>query len=122
MAQIQLTNQLPNLNAPLAKGTIKINGKDQDIFVFLIPPWNSFLQQISKQAGSVIDTEADSPFEQTANANGKYILTGGTITDVRLTRGTFNFDITGEIIIPIRIGDTIRVEFSGNTLIRFLPD
>lgn len=89
-----MTSRLPNLQSPLVKIS---NGLG-----FLIPPWNSFFQQLTQQAPAVSDVTV-SPF--TANANGTVIIKGATT--ITLTRGSISIILTGQIIIPISIGDTV---------------
>jgi len=97
---------LPNMLAPLVD--VK-TGK-------VIPPWNTFLQQLVQAAPAVQDISTSSPF--TANVAGVVIFTGGTPV-ITLTRGTVNITLTGQRIIPIAVGDTltwasaITVQFLG---------
>lgn len=103
-----MTLPVPNMQA--AWGRVK-NG-----FVYIVPPWNSFLQQLVQQAPEVADVTLPSPF--TANANGKVILTGAVTID--LTRGNVTINLNGERIIPVRIGDT--VSWTGAATVQFLGD
>ena len=106
-----MTLPVPNLQAPLVsvKGP---NGKEIGKG-FLVPPWNSFFQQLVQPAPAVA-TVIQNPF--TANANGTVILFGAT--SVHLTRGTKILNLTGQIIIPISIGDT--VSWTGPATVQFL--
>jgi hypothetical protein len=123
MSQLQLTNQLPNINAPLVRVELLINGQKFEGKGFIIPPWNSYLQQFTQKPSAVITQEVSaSPYNLTPNANGKIIITGGTISEILLIRGATSIDITGKMIIPIRIEDTIQVTYSVLPTIYFLPD
>lgn len=97
-----MTLPVPNMQAPL----VDKNGK-------LLPPWNSFFQQLVQQAPAVAPA-TQNPF--TANANGTLILKGAA--SITLTRGSTNIDLTGQVIIPISIGDT--VSWSGPASAQFL--
>lgn len=100
-----MTLPVPNMQAPLV-------GKDGK----LLPPWNSFFQQLVQQAPVVADVTAPSPF--TANNNGNVILTGAVTID--LTRGDVTINLNGERIIPVRIGDTVA--WTGAATVQFLGD
>lgn len=69
---------------------------------YLLSPWNSFFQQLVQRAPAVAPVIAN-PF--TANANGNLIIKGATT--ITLRRGTVNISLTGQIIIPISVGDTV---------------
>lgn len=86
-----MTLPVPNLGARFV-----------DKFGYLIPPWNSWFQQFSQRAPAVAPVTAN-PF--TANANGNLIIKGATT--ITFTRGTINISLTGQIIIPISVGDTV---------------
>jgi len=95
---------LPNMLAPLvAPETGRI-----------IPPWNTFFQQLV-QAAPAVATITISPF--TANVAGVVIFTGGAPV-ITLIRGTTNIVLTGQRIIPIAVGDTIT--WVGATTVQFL--
>lgn len=106
-----MTSPVPNMQAPL------VEVKDQYLKIigrgFLIPPWNSFFQQLTQKAPAVV-TVTVSPF--TANANGTVIFTG-VAPSIILTRGV-NIDVTGQRIIPISIGDTLT--WTGTPTVQFL--
>lgn len=101
-----MTRPLPNMNSALVDKLGKI-----------IPPWNSWFQQFTQNAPAAVDVSTTNPF--TANAMGTLIIQGAaTIT---LTRGTIVINLTGQVIIPISIGDTIS--WTGvPTLVQFLGD
>ena len=106
-----MTLPVPNQNAAIAE--VKKNARGA-LMAYLIPPWNSFFQQLVQPAPAVADITLPSPF--TANANGNVIIIGAaTIT---LTRGSVSIDVSGEIIIPISIGDT--VSWTGAPTVQFL--
>ena len=100
-----MTSPVPNMQAPLVD-------KDRKV----IPPWNSFFQQLVQQAPAVDTVTEPSPF--TANANGKVILTGAAT--INLTRGSDTINLNGQRIIPVRIGDT--VSWTGAAVVQFLGD
>lgn len=79
----------------------------------IIPPWNSWFQQFSQAAPAVAAITAN-PF--IANANGTAILTGATT--VSLTRGLTIINLTGQMIIPISIGDILG--WTGPATVQFL--
>lgn len=100
-----MTLPVPNMLAPLVNAAGKI-----------IPPWNSFFQQLVQQAPAVATVASPSPFQ--ANANGKVILTGAATID--LTRGLDTVNLNGQRIIPVRIGDI--VSWTGAATVQFWGD
>lgn len=123
MAERILTQPVPNLRSPLVSVVININGKKLEGKGFLVSPWNSFFQQFVQPAPLPIDVElVASPFTISPGANGSITLVGGTITSVTLIRGTVSMVLGSQRLIPIRIGDSIEVTYTGTPTIKFLPD
>lgn len=89
-----MTNPLPNQQSAL----VKVTG----VLGFIIPPWNSFFQQLTQKAPAVTNVVLN-PF--TANANGTLIIIGATT--LFLTRGLVTINLTGQVQVPISIGDTV---------------
>ncbi len=88
------TNPVFNQNSPLVDIT---TGK-------VVPPWNSFFQQFTQKAPKVVTVDvAATPY--TPNTKGHVVIKGATT--ITLTRGLVNIVLTGQIIIPISIGDTL---------------
>lgn len=79
----------------------------------IIPPWNSWFSQFSSPAPAAIVITAN-PF--TANAIGNVIIQGAAT--ISLTRGTVSFNLTGEQIVPIGIGDSLA--WTGGATVNFL--
>ena len=98
-----MTNPVFNQNAPLVD--IK-TGK-------VIPPWNSFFQQFTQKAPTIINV-SQNPY--TPNAVGTVIITGAT--KIIFTRGSVSIDLTGQRIIPMSISDTLS--WTGNAVVQFL--
>lgn len=98
-----MTQPVPNLQARLVDAAGK-----------LIPPWNTWFSQFTRDAAAVIDCSATNPL--TANAVGTVILTGALT--VTLTRGTTVINLNGERIIPVGIGDTVA--WTGPATVQFL--
>ena len=103
-----MTLPVPNMQAALASVRVGM--------AFLIPPWNSFFQQLVQAAPAVATVTLPSPFQ--ANANGKVILTGAVTID--LTRGLDTVNLNGQRIIPVRIGDIIA--WTGPATVQFWGD
>ena len=115
-----MTQPVPNISAPLVEvkdNNGKIIGKG-----FLLAPWNMFLQQFTQKPEGILAIGGTSPYVYEAKAHGTIIITGGTISALRLRRGNVTTTITGAMIIPVRIGDEITVVYSVQPLIQFLPD
>lgn len=123
MSNIQLTIPLPNINSPLARVELIVNGKKLVGQAFIVPPWNNYFQQISQAASQVMNVAlTGSPFSITPNAHGTLIITSGTISNISLIRGAITINLTGQVIIPIRISDTISITYSVAPTVQFLPD
>lgn len=100
-----MTLPVPNMLAPLVDKLGK-----------LLPPWNSFFQQLVQPAPAVATVTEPSPF--TANSNGKVIITGAVT--INLTRGIDTVNLNGQRIIPVRISDTI--DWTGAATVQFWGD
>lgn len=100
-----MTLPVPNMLAPLVDKLGK-----------LLPPWNSFFQQLVQPAPAVAAVTLPSPF--TANSNGKVIITGAATID--LTRGETTVNLNGQRIIPVRISDTVA--WTGAATVQFWGD
>lgn len=116
---------VPSLSSALVKvtdGRGNIIGKG-----YVIPPWNSWFQQFSQSAPSVATIAVGvSPFSYTANSNGNLIISGGTVSNISLIRGTTTIVIATSTaiprIVPISIGDTVRVTYTVLPTLQFLGD
>ncbi len=89
----------------------------------MLTPWNSYFQQFTQAPASAIDiTVGISPFDYTAKEPGTLVITGGTVTGVRLTRGsTVIILATTNNVIPVGINDIVRVTYSVLPTLRLLP-
>ncbi len=79
----------------------------------VVPPWNSFFQQFTQQAAAA--SVPTSPF--TSNTQGNLIFSTGAPA-ITLTRGTLVLTLTGQVIIPVSIGDVVT--WVGVTTVNFL--
>lgn len=112
-----MTNPVYNLSARLV---------DKDGFV--LSPWNSFFQQFTQKAPAVqvVAPVTASPFFYTPNARGNLYISGGTVSDISLIRGDVTIVIAASTaitrIVPIGIGDTVRVTYTVKPTIQFLGE
>jgi len=108
-----MTLPVPNMQAAQVR---VLNKSGQEIGQgYVIPPWNSFFQQLVQQAPAVVDVNvADTPY--TANANGRLIIIGAA--SITLTRGLVNINVSSSEIIPVSVGDT--VSWTGAPTVQFL--
>lgn len=89
----------------------------------ILQPWMGYLQQFTTAppAFNTIDVGV-SPFEYEAREPGNIIITGGTVTDVLLTRGQETLDLGAFVtIIPVAINDIITITYSVLPTITFIP-
>lgn len=98
-----MTLPVPNMLAPLV-----------DQMGRLIPPWNSFFQQLTQAAPNGVAVTGTS---YSSNTRGNVFITSGTPT-MTLTRGSLTITVTGQKIIPLSIGD--KISFSGAYTAQFL--
>lgn len=89
----------------------------------MLTPWNSYFQQFTQAPASAIDIVVGaSPFDYRVKEPGTFIITGGIITGVRLTRGSVAITLaTANNIIPVGINDVVRVTYSVLPTLRLLP-
>jgi hypothetical protein len=93
---------LPNLIAPIVDKATGI----------LIRPWVQFLQQFVQQPPKIVTVLG--PY--TAKEPGYIIVTGGGV--VTLTRGIVSIILTGQVIIPVSIKDTVTAP---SATLQFIP-
>jgi len=109
------TRPVPNTQSAIAATA------DGKIRVFLITPWTQFFQQfVQKVAAAVPVILNGSPFDYTPNQNGNVYVDGGTVSNVSLIRGPDTMDVTGQKLIPVGIGDTIRITYAVAPTVKFL--
>lgn len=81
-----------------------------------------YLQQFTQAPPPFIQIDVDgSPFSYTAKEPGYVIVSAGTVSAVALTRGTDTLDFTGQMQVPVSIGDTVTVTYSVLPTITFIP-
>jgi len=78
----------------------------------LVKPWIQFLQQFVQEPPSI--TAVISPYQ--AVEPGYIIITGGGV--ITLTRGRVSITLTGQVIIPVSINDTVT---SPSGTMQFIP-
>ena len=90
----------------------------------IIRPWNSYLQQFTQAPPAINSiTVGTSPFSYEAREPGNISITGGTISNIRLSRGIVDIDFGAgtDKIIPVGINDIVTVTYSVLPTVRFLP-
>ena len=109
------TRPVPNTSSPIGQ---VIGNKG---LVYLISPWMNFWQQFVQKAAAIFSiTVGTSPFSYTPNQNGHVAVSGGNVSAIALIRGTVSIDVTGIKLIPVSIGDTIKVTYSVLPTIQFV--
>lgn len=109
---------LPNMGSAL----VIVKNKDGSELGkgFLLDPWNGYFQQFGQVAPKAAAVTGASPFSYTANTKGNFFVIGGTVSNISLIRGTDILNVTGATIIPISIGDTVKVTYSALPAMKFL--
>jgi hypothetical protein len=108
--------RIPNMFAPLVN---KITG-------VIVPPWNSFFQQFTNPAQAISDIAVTaSPFQIQQNDIGHFLVSGGTVSAIKIIRGkttiTVATNTTNPRLIPISLGDTLEVTYTVLPTIKFIP-
>lgn len=67
-------------------------------------------------------TVAASPFDYESDRRGSVVVSGGTVSDISLVRGSDTVAL-GVVAgaVPVLAGDTIRVTYTGAPIMTFLP-
>lgn len=118
MAALVPLTPLPNMRAPLV--SVKSPEGKEIGKGYLIDPWNGYFQQFGQVAPAPTAVTGASPLSYKANTKGNLFVIGGTVSNILLIRGNGTFDLTGEKIIPISIGDIVRVTYSVAPTMTFL--
>lgn len=118
MAKLTPLTPLPNMLSPLV--SVRDNSGNEIGKGYIIDPWNSYFQQFGQKAPTPAAVTGASPFSYTANTKGNLFVIGGTVSNITLTRGTGTFNLTGEKVIPISIGDKVTVTYSVLPAMTFL--
>ncbi len=89
----------------------------------MLTPWNSYFQQFTQAPASAIPiTVGASPFDYTVREPGTLVITGGTVTGVRLTRGSTIITLAStNNVIPVGINDVVRVTYTVLPTLILLP-
>lgn len=88
----------------------------------ITPPWQQYLQQFTQAPPNVLDiTVGISPYSYQAKEPGNLAITGGTVSQITLTRGQVSIDVSGSILVPVSINDIVEVTYSVLPDIQFLP-
>ena len=108
--------RIPNMFAPLVN---KITG-------VIVPPWNSFFQQFTNPAQAISDIAVTgSPFQIQQNDIGHFLVSGGTVSAIKIIRGkttiTVATNTTNPRLVPISLGDTLEVTYTVVPTIKFIP-
>lgn len=107
----------------LASAIVRVTGKDgKEIGKgYIVPPWNSFFQQFTQKPAAVVDVDVGpSPFEYTPNTLGQLVIDGGVLSERLLIRGDVEVPMGGNRVIPVSIGDTVRLTYSVLPTVYFL--
>lgn len=104
------TRPLPNVSSKFVNALGK-----------LIPPWNLWLSQKTQaQPAPQPFVPSVSPYSVIINDSGHAYILGGAVSNISLIRGGVTINLTGQVIIPISIADTLEVTYSVIPTILFL--
>lgn len=92
---------------------------DGKIKVYLATSWRLFFQQFTQKAATAVDVAlTGSPLTYTPNQNGNVFVSAAT--QILLMRGADSFNVTGQKLIPVAIGDSLQITYVGTPTIKFL--
>jgi hypothetical protein len=77
-----------------------------------------FTQAPPRFAAITIDT---SPFSYTAKEPGFVIIQSGTVSAIHLIRGADDLNLTGQVVVPVSINDTVTTTYSVLPTMIFVP-
>lgn len=81
-----------------------------------------YLQQFTQKPPPFVDITVDiSPFSYMAVEPGFVFVTAGTVSAIALDRGTDTLDFTGQMQVPVSIGDIVTVTYSVLPTMTFIP-
>lgn len=85
-------------------------------------PWIQYIQQFTQTPPKFLAiTVGSSPFSYTAVEPGYIDVTGGTVSAIHLLRGVGDINLTAQRMIPVSIGDIVKVTYSVVPTIQFIP-
>jgi hypothetical protein len=88
----------------------------------ILKPWIQYLQQFTQAPPNFTQLSAtSSPFTYTAVEPGFLTIIGGTVSKITLIRGNSLIVLTGSLIVPVSISDTVIVTFSVAPSLMFIP-
>ena len=102
-----MSNPVLNLQGPI--------GEVRKGLIYLLQPWNNFFQQFTQKASATqVATVGTSPFSYQPNQIGTVFIENGTVSLVRLLRGTRAFTMTSirTTGILVSIGDVVEITYS----------
>lgn len=106
---------LPNVLQPF------INSAKQ-----VISPWIQYLQQFTIAPPAFLDIDVDSsPFGYEAAEPGNVFISGGTVSEIALTRGSDTIilfpDTSIPRLVPVAVHDVVTVTYTVIPIIKFIP-
>ncbi len=88
----------------------------------IVTPWIQYLQQFTIAPPSFLDiTLSGSPFEYVAVEPGNLFISGGAISLITLTRGTETITVSGSILVPVAVADTVEITYTVAPTVKFIP-
>jgi len=88
----------------------------------IIPPWNNYFQQFSLPPAKIQNIALGaSPYSYTASSDGNLVISGGTVSNVNLTRGGLTINLPTSGIMPMTQGDVIQITYSVLPTVNFIP-
>lgn len=88
----------------------------------IVKPWIQYLQQFTQAPGKFNPVSVGiSPFSYKSAEPGFVYIKNGTITTVTLTRGSLTLDVTGLVLIPVGVSDTVVITYTGVPTVYFIP-
>jgi hypothetical protein len=90
---------------------------------FVTTVWQRFFNAIVSQAEAITQPRViKSPFQYQASGQGNLVVSGGTVSDISLRRGTMTLPmgiISG--VVPMSNLDVVTITFTGAPDVAFVP-
>lgn len=92
----------------------------------IVQPWIAYLQQFTIAPPAFLDiTVSGSPFAYEAKEPGNLFISGGTVSNISLTRGADTIIVAPSTanprMIPVAVNDTVTVTYTVIPTIKFIP-
>lgn len=92
----------------------------------IVQPWIGYLQQFTIAPPAFLDIDVgNSPYEYEAKEPGNLFISGGTVSQISLTRGADTIILFPSTVnprlVPVAVNDVVTVIYTVLPTIKFIP-